>query len=751
MDDFKEYFHKYPIVKWFVLSGIGILAISLILGIFLLYFSLTLPGLNSLNRIKSSLVSEVYDNQSKLVHEFYQERRLWIPYEEVSPDLIKAIIAIEDHSFIRHWGINLQAYPSAIILPLIAGKRLRGASTLTQQLTKNVFLTHERSVIRKIKEALLSILIEKTYTKKEILEFYVNEVYLGGGSYGFQAASRKFFDLPLDSLTPSEYALLAGLLSRPESYRPDFYPEKSVRRRNLVLSKMYNLKMINKQQFRDYSIEPLRTKKGKLLVEVGPYFIETVRQKISKKWGTKAIFEDGIRIYSSLNKDIQKFTKNSLVRNLNKINLRAKNKTLKNFKMSHFLKIPEDTILTHWDSLYSSFDSTFMQTPEQILAREKDLDNNLFPDSLQYHKIQGAVIVMDNETGGIRALVGGENFETSKFNRALQALRSPGSSFKSIVYASALDNGAKLSDLLNDQPITIPNYKDESQSWRPKNYSNTFEGNITLREAFYRSKNLPAIKLGLEYGLNTIIQYARRFGLKNKMRAVPSLSIGATEATLLEMVSAYSVFPNQGVLKEPHFIDSIINHDGSILFSNVTKQKIILSKETAFLMTSILQDVPKKGTARRVSWSGIRHPNGGKTGTTNDATDAWYIGFTKQYTIGIWIGTDNHTPMGKGNTGSSNALPIWIEIAKRIHQNVTPIHFYQPKNIKKLKICKTTGALACPSCKDVVYEYFAHNNTPKQKCDEEDLYNEADNLYEDFINPNTKDQSLEDASNRPSF
>jgi penicillin-binding protein 1A len=679
------------------------------------YLSKALPALENLERIEPPLISRVYDKDTILIHEFYTERRIWTEYKDIPDKLIQAVIAIEDRRFWNHWGVNLRAYPPAL-MPVIVGKRARGASTLTQQLAKNLFLTPERSVIRKLKEVLLAIKIEQTYTKEEILEFYLNQVYLGGGAYGFQSAAQKYFSTHLDSLSLAQYALLAGLLQRPEAYRPDNAPEKSRHRRDLVLRVMYEERFITKARMVESLTEPIDLKVWNLKSLKAPYFVETIRQYLEKKWNEEFIYGKGVHVYSTLDYKIQEIAEAAYYKHLERIRENLKYRTARYLYMPRLMEMDLDTIVAHWDSCYNYFFKNFIKGEEELARIEQGLKPH-FPDSLWYKHAQTAVIVIENETGAIRALIGGEDYEKSKFNRAIQAVRLPGSAFKPIVYSAAIDNGGNPMDSLNDQPVTIPDPNDPEKTWRPKNYDGTWEGDITMRRAFYLSRNLPAIRVAIKYGLRTVVSYARKFGLKHRIPAVPSVGIGTCEATLLEMTSAYTVFPNNGIRPEPYFTESIMDKDHRPIEKHIPRLHETIRPQTSYIMLTMLMDVNIRGTGAKV-WAGgfNRHPSGGKTGTTNGETDAWYIGFTKYYTTGVWVGTDDHKPMGRRHTGSDVALPTWLDIMTDIHKELKPRYFKGPSGVVKAKVCNITGMLAGDYCSRVAEDYFIYGRQPQELC-----------------------------------
>lgn len=678
------------------------------------YYLPEIPPLSQLENISPQLVTNIYDKNGEISHEYFVERREWTPFDSL-PEMAKAaIIATEDRKFYTHWGVNVWAIPKAVMETVFSGKKLRGASTLTQQLTKLLFLTPERSISRKIKEAITAIRIEQTYTKEEILEFYMNEVYLGGGNYGFQAAGKYYFGKPLDSLTIPEYAMLAGMLQRPEAYRPDRHPELGLERRNTVLFAMYDAGVISKEDYRKYIETPLETvranKSGK---KAGLYFYEEIRKYMEKKYGENSLYADGVQIYSTIDPEIQTIAENAAVEQIKKIRRRIQYRATRRLKLTQKYNLPEDSVVAHFDSIYALFKKEYL-----ALDTAKDPSKWRFPDSIRYHHAEVAAIVIENETGAVRAMVGGSDFEKSRWNRTVQSLRQPGSSFKPFVYATAMDNGASPCDSVNDQPITIEDPEDPSKTWRPANFDHDFEGMMTLRRALYLSKNLPAIVTGMKYGLNNVVNYARKFGIQRApLQAVPSLALGSVGATLMEMTSAYTVFPNGGTRIEPFLIDSIVDKSGELMEKRTLVEHEVLRPASAYLMVDMLKDVNVRGTAARVWANGFHHPSGGKTGTTNDYTDAWYIGFTKQYTMGVWIGPDSPGSMGAGHTGTEDALPIWFNVMKEIHKDLPKLQFPVPAGVSSRSVCNYTGKKAGEFCSSTTYCLYSSQYAPEETCD----------------------------------
>lgn len=711
---FKNLLSDKKVRFWTIIFCIPPLAIFIIALSVYNYFLPEIPPLSQLENISPQLVTNIYDKNGEISHEYFVERREWTPFDSL-PEMAKAaIIATEDRKFYTHWGVNVWAIPKAVMETVFSGKKLRGASTLTQQLTKLLFLTPERSISRKIKEAITAIRIEQTYTKEEILEFYMNEVYLGGGNYGFQAAGKYYFGKPLDSLTIPEYAMLAGMLQRPEAYRPDRHPDLGLERRNTVLFAMYDAGVISKEDYRKYIEMPLETvRSGKNAKKAGLYFYEEIRKYMEKKYGESSLYADGVQIYSTIDPEIQTIAENAAVEQIKKIRRRIQYRATRRLKLTQKYNLPEDSVVAHFDSIYALFKKEYL-----ALDTAKDPSKWRFPDSIRYHHAEVAAIVIENETGAVRAMVGGSDFEKSRWNRTIQSLRQPGSSFKPFVYATAMDNGASPCDSVNDQPITIEDPEDPSKTWRPANFGHDFEGMMTLRRALYLSKNLPAIVTGMKYGLNNVVNYARKFGIQRApLQAVPSLALGSVGATLMEMTSAYTVFPNGGTRIEPFLIDSIVDKSGELMEKRTLVEHEVLRPASAYLMVDMLKDVNVRGTAARVWANGFQHPSGGKTGTTNDYTDAWYIGFTKQYTMGVWIGPDSPGSMGAGHTGTEDALPIWFNVMKEIHKDLPKLQFPVPAGVSSRSVCNYTGKKAGEFCSSTTYCLYSSQYAPEETCD----------------------------------
>ncbi|MBR2470720.1 MAG: transglycosylase domain-containing protein, partial [Fibrobacter sp.] len=527
----KSAFLKKKVILWLLILFLPVLLVAATVVVTYNHFLPELPSRSQLEQINPKLVTNIYDMNGKIAHEYYVERREWVSFDSIPENAIRAVMATEDREFYNHWGMNVWAIPSAIMESVSSGKKLRGASTLTQQLTKLLFLTPERSISRKIKEAMTAIRIEQTYTKQEILEFYMNEVYLSAGNYGFQAAGKYYFGRPLDSLTIPELAVLAGMLQRPEAYRPDRHPKASLERRNTVLFAMMDAGYISKEDYRKYVDTPITLAEKEEEKGAGLYFYEEIRKYMEKKYGENSLYADGVSIYSTIDPDIQAYADSVAQVQVEKVRRRIKYRATRRLFLANKYDMPEDSVVAHFDSIYTLFKKDYLANDTN-----PDPKKRRFPDSIQYHHAEVAAILIENETGAIRAMVGGSDWNSSRWNRAVQSLRQPGSSFKPIVYATAMDNGASPCDSVNDQPVTIPDPddKDKNKVWRPANFGHDFEGMMTLRKALYKSKNLPAILTGMKYGLSNVVNYARKFGIvRAPLLAVPSLALGSVGATLM--------------------------------------------------------------------------------------------------------------------------------------------------------------------------------------------------------------------------
>lgn len=653
----------------------------------------TLPTFEQLHDIEPPQVSQVYAVDGSLVHEFSTERRIWVPIDSVPQALLDAIIATEDRRFYRHWGIDMYRIVGAVVVDLTRGHYAQGASTITQQLARNLYLTSRQSMVRKIREALTAIQLESYYTKREILESYVNQVYLGAGAYGVQAASQTYFSKSVHQLDLNECAVLAGLVQLPERYRPD-KPDnhpRTIGRRRSVLRAMSAYGTLD-HRLRDSLMDaPVPNNPLVRPPAVAPYFIDMVRSQLATAYGDDALYNGGLKIYTTLDPVAQDSTERALTLQLDTLQRRCNSIFLDSTKADRALRMPRDTFLAHFDSLYD--------------LRRTEFDT--LADSVRLRIAQAAVIALDVPTGAIRVLIGGRNFAESKFNRALNARRQPGSAIKPLVYTVAMmDSGFTPATVVLDQPITLMTDKGE---WRPENYDKEFLGPITIRAALAKSINLVAIQVLMQVGAQRVVDLARLMGLKQEMQPVPALAIGACQATPMEMVAAYNVYAHAGTYVAPYCIDKVIDRNGRTLQQHTIEYKEVLTKQVAFIMCDMMKDVVRRGTAAKIGGLGFYRPAGGKTGTTNDYSDAWFIGFTPQVTCAVWTGIDERRSMGRGVTGADAAVPVWVPAMRTLHRGMPIAEFSVPDSIVRERICTESHTLATMYCPAIREEYFLLN------------------------------------------
>jgi len=628
----------------------------LILFIFVLAFAITFIILITLNTQKISdmvkehnfldaINSKVYDINDNIITEFYQENRTPIPLSEIPKDMINACIAIEDSDFYKHKGVSIRGIIRSqwtnfknIVLKFKKDANPQGGSTITQQLAINTFLTREISLNRKLKDILIALQIERYFTKDEILEMYLNEIYFGHGAYGVQSAAKMYFGKNVQDLSLSECALLAGIPRGPSYYSPILNPEVSLKRRNIILNRMYKLNYISNEDLRIAKQSPIKlnynNKKNKI---TAPYFSTFILSQLLKEYGANMVYKCGLKIYTTLDLKMQNFAEKAL----------------------------------------------------QESGRE------------------GAIIAIEPQTGYIKAMVGGKNFEKSKFNRATQAYRQPGSAFKPFIYLTALDNGFTPSSIIDDSPITFEN------GWSPENYEKEFRGLLTLREAFEQSINVVGVKLLEQVGINKVINYAHKAGIKSKLRPDLSLALGTSEVTPLEIASAYATIANLGVRINPISIIRVEDYSGNIIKENTPQKKKVFKKETCYVLINMMEGVIKRGTGWNVK---IGRPAAGKTGTTNDFVDAWFIGFTPNLVTAVYIGNDDRKTLGNKMTGGVAAAPVWAKFMKNALKNTEKKDFLQPDNIIKISVCKESGLLATDSCPKTLTGAFIKGTEPTSYC-----------------------------------
>ncbi len=729
-------------------------------------YSNKLPDYKFLKMYKPAVSSKLYSGSGDLVSDFSSEKRIFVPYETIPEVVINSFLSAEDKNFFSHPGVDAKGIIRAVfnnISNIISSERLEGASTITQQVAKNFLLTNEVSINRKIKEAILAFRIEKALSKERILELYLNQIYLGEGTYGIASASLEYFDKPINKLNYAESALLAALPKAPSKYNPYKNKKLAKYRRNLVIKNLYDNSYIDEKEYKKLLISgiDLRKRKKKYL-EDARYYVEDVRKYLVEKYGFEKIYEQGFTIKTPINLELQSIATQSLREGLeeydkrkgwrgpilNKKNLNNWNENLEKYKL-------ERTI--GWDlAVIKKIDKFFVEieTEDKIEGKirykdiswtKKELDkifkigdvvyvkkikNNLF-SLKQVPKANGGIVVLDPYTGRVLAMSGGFSFKMSEFNRATQALRQPGSAFKPFVYALALENNFTPSSLILDAPIVLDQGED-LKMWKPENYGKKFYGPSTIRTGVEKSRNLMTVRISQEIGIDRIVKFSENLNIYENPEELLSISLGSAETTLLKLTTAYCSFVNGGKLVEPMFLDRIQDSEGSTIYNSERRTcekcknisylgdeipkikdnfKRIFSEETAYQITSILEGVIKRGTGR-----GLKDLNldlAGKTGTTNNNTDAWFVGYTSNLVIGVYVGHDEPKSLGKYETGSKTAMPIFKSFVKRAIKKGDARPFKVAKNIKFLVIDQKSGRKADFGSKTTIIEAYKKNDLTK--------------------------------------
>ena len=739
-----------------------------------LYVSQDLPHISSLKDYRPSIISTVYDENHRKIAEFFRERRVVVELAEVPPLLVKAFVAAEDSRFYQHQGVDPFSILRAALKNLEAGTIKQGGSTITQQVTRSFLLTPERSYIRKIKEVILSYRIEKDFTKEEILFLYLNQIYLGHGAYGVQAAAENYFGKSVKELSLAECAILAGLPQAPTRYSPFRHPEQARARQVYVLNRMVEEGFISRPQANEALAVKLDIKpRRNIYVEEVPFYTEHVRRYVEAKYGADTLYTQGLQIYTAVNIDLQKAAEQEVNKGLQDLDKRqgyrgplksvppaeieavareqqaeidrtglepgmvvqavvtqvsdaAKSVTVRVGREQGAIALADmdwarkpNPDVSHLDAKVRQ-PSTALKAGDVILVKVKERPKAARePWRLALEQealVQGALLCIETGTGRVKAMVGGRDFTENQFNRAIQSRRQPGSSFKPVIYAAALDR--KFNDprkvytpatVIIDSAVVFED-RVRDQTWKPKNYRDTFYGPTLLREALAQSRNVVTVKILQDIGVDYTIDYARKLGIASELTRTLSLALGSSGVSLLELTRGYSVFANQGQLIEPLFTVKIVDRDGNVLEEAVPDRRQVIEKDTAFLMTSLLESVVQHGTGQRIKALG--RPSAGKTGTTNDMYDAWYIGYTPNMVTGVWVGFDTEAPLGKAETGASAASPIWLGFMKRATVGV-PIRNFEPsEGIVFAKIDAETGLLPVPESRKTIFECFKDGTVP---------------------------------------
>lgn len=610
------------------------------------------PSIESIQAYRPSVTSKIYDRHNRLVGEIYQEKRTLVSYDKIPKHVVNAFVAAEDENFFTHKGVDFSAIARAALKDLLSVKFAQGGSTITQQTVKQLFLSSEKSIRRKLKEVILAYRIEKKLTKEEILYLYLNQIYLGDGAYGVEAASRSYFGKGVSDLNVAEGAMLASLPKAPNRYSPRINPELSKQRQRYVLRRMVEAGFLSKPVADRAFLEKLTLAPPSTFRSKAAYFLEYIRVYLAEKYGTDALYREGMRIYTTIDGTLQEAATDALVNGVR-------------------------------------------QTEERN----------------KYEELQGALLALDPHTGAILAMVGGVDFAVSQFNRAIQARRQPGSAFKPIIYAAALDAGKTLVSTLYDSPVEFD--LGETELWKPRNYDETFLGPIPLLKALARSRNLATIRLLNEIGVAPALRMARKLGIESPIERNLSIALGSSGLTGMELVTAFATFANGGGRPTPYFIREVRDVRGKVLEKTTIRTEPVLSPETAYLTVRGMQEVILSGTGQRAR--GLGHHLAGKTGTTNENTDAWFVGYSPDLVAGVWVGFDNPKPLGDRQSAAVVALPIWIDFMQRSLPLFPEHDFPVPPGITFARVNPETGKLLPPGSQDGILLPFRLGTVPEEE------------------------------------
>jgi penicillin-binding protein 1A len=623
----------------FFLGFVVFILVMTVFGVIGFYaFTMDLPGIDALKDYRPSISSRVYDDKNELIDEFFLEDRKLIKIKEVPRVVVQAFVAAEDSRFFAHKGFDLQSIFRAVFKNIEAGHIIQGGSTITQQVAKMMYLSPEKKYTRKFKEAILAYKIDRYLTKDEILNLYLNQIYLGHGTYGIESASLGYFGKSARELKLHEAALLAGMPKAPSNYSPFLHYDKAKQRQHYVLTRMKEDGYISQEEMEKAYAAPMNLRSIRPKDKMAAYFVETVRRYVQEKYGADVLYKEGLSIYTTLDLTAQKYAGEAMERGLKELEERNKYKS---------------------------------------------------------GLVQGALFCMDVRTGAIRAMVGGRDFNQSEFNRATQSRRQAGSAFKPIIYTAAFDKGMTPATVIDDSPLAVDDVSQPDGIWRPKNFDDKFMGPITMRTALVLSRNVVTVKILQEIGIDYAVSYAMNMGITSPLVRTLSLALGASGVTLQELVQAYGVLANQGQKVSPFFIKKIVDRTGNVFEETKVQPEQVIDPRIAFITTHVMQDVVTSGTGTRVR--SIGRPVAAKTGTTNDTRDAWFIGMTPSLITGVWIGFDQEASLGSQEVGGRAAAPIWLYFMEKALQNTPVESFPVPEGIVFEKINPKTGEPAGPS------------------------------------------------------
>ena len=804
------------ILKYTLIAAVvGLVSVAAFVGVVVFHYSSDLPQVSSLRDYKPSIVTTVYSADGQKVTEFFKERRIIVNMDELPDKLVQAFISAEDSRFYSHGGVDLISIVRAFTRNLVAGGIVQGGSTITQQVAKSFFLSPERTYQRKIKEAILAYRIDKSFSKDDILYLYLNQIYLGHGSYGVQAAAETYFGRPAKELTLAECALLAGLPQAPSRYSPVVNPDLAKQRQVYVLKRMAEEGYITPEEAEKAVAEPIevnergRSKPG--FNSKAPFYTEYVRSYIEKKYGEEALYEQGLKIYTSMDLSMQIAAQDEIAKGLRNLDRRQgfrgpvgtvasadmgtfidkirKDLTLKPLAVGRSLQglvtkvdearremtvslgddigivslagvnwgqvrdvndpesgeprtkpgfLPGDIVLVHVTGLKSkglsssepssglSSDSDFQET-DAFSVKPKNTWSLVLD---QLPSSEAALVCLEAETGAVKAMVGGRNFAESQFNRAIQARRQPGSAFKPVIYAAALDKGYTAATVIIDSPV-IYQGGDDDYTWKPKNFERKFSGPTLLHNALTRSMNIITIKILQDIGVGYVTDYAKQLGIKAPLTQDLSLALGSSGVSLLELTNAYAVFANQGVLVEPTFITRIEDRSGSVLEESQSYRQKVIDSSTACIMTGILENVIQSGTGQSVKSLG--RPAAGKTGSTNSYNDAWFIGYTPSLVAGVWVGNDAQVSLGWGETGSRAAAPIWLGFMQRSLSGKPVERFTMTDEVEMKVVDSKTGLLPGSGTESTTKVWFKKGTSPLEKSSAPEQSGDQSQLFKDNL------------------
>ena len=746
-----------------ILGGLGVFVCGFTAGLMITLFP-DPAVVEALQRYEPSVVTHIYDDAGQPITEWSLESRELFGFTEIPQHFIDAVITAEDRNFFRHSGIDPQAMLRALFIVIREGRYAQGGSTLTMQLPRNLdrrlggdtWLPKDKRIQRKIQELIYSIQIERHFSKQRIFEIYANQIFMGHNIYGFQAAADHYFGKPVSQIDLAEAAMLAGMIPRPNYYNPYENPGRALDKRNVILDRMQARGYLTEAETVAARAQPLGLAVNRDDRTLAPYFTEEIRKELIKRYGADGIYRSGLEVYTTLSRELQAAAETALtngLRNLDKRqgwrgaprNLRreaiepssysdpswkydlevgdvAAAVVLAVFDDRARLRIAdrigeldsEDVEWTRTSKLTELLTETDVVSVRiEAIAEDGTLDLGLD----QEPAVQGAVLVIENNTGEVKAMVGGHRFDSSEFNRSIQAVRQTGSVFKPFVYTTALANGLSASALFLDEPHT---FRDPTtrQPYSPSNYRNEYIGITSLVEALSRSRNVVTVKVQERVGVEKVIKTARRFGLTAPLQPFLSLGLGVIDVSLWEIARAYAVLPNQGVLVEPHLVRAVRDRQGRPQETAQRKAEQVLDSDIAYLMTRMLMTVVERGSGIRARALAreLELPLGGKTGTTDDFSDAWFVGFSPYHTIAVWVGFDQKQSLGNGEAGSRAALPIWIETMRAAGANLAARQFSQPATVLIRRIDPRTGLLAGPDCKETLEAAYLAGTEPRQVC-----------------------------------